>query len=160
MRVRIISGKLRPGTWDAYEAAYKEVMAKSGQVPGLRARWLARDVKDPDAGYWISLWEDEASMRAYEGGDVLKKHDPAEADPLLLGRIHDDALRDALPARDLNKPRASPSRSASSIVPSAPRPVRRSRDAAGRQGRCGDLQALRRSSKRKNAITATTGGTR
>ena len=72
MRVRIIYGKLRPGTWDAYEAAYKEVMAKSGQVPGLRARWLARDVKDPDAGYSISLWEDEASMRAYEGGDVLK----------------------------------------------------------------------------------------
>src|SRR3954464_12452740 len=59
----------RPGNGQTQD---KEVMAKSGQVPGLRARWLARDVKDPDAGYSISLWEDEASMRAYEGGDVLK----------------------------------------------------------------------------------------
>ncbi len=40
MRVRIIYGKLRPGTWDAYEAAYKEVAEQSGQIPGLRARWL------------------------------------------------------------------------------------------------------------------------
>ena len=45
---------------------------QSGQIPGLRARWLARDVDNPDAGYSISLWEDEASMRAYESSDILK----------------------------------------------------------------------------------------
>ncbi len=38
----LIYGKLRPGTWDAYEAAYKEVAEQSGQIPGLRARWLNR----------------------------------------------------------------------------------------------------------------------
>ena len=72
MRVRIIYGKLRPGTWDEYEQAYKDVMAQAGEIPGLRARWLTRDVDSPDAGYSISLWEDEAAMRAYEGGDTLK----------------------------------------------------------------------------------------
>jgi hypothetical protein len=46
-----------------------EVRATS---PVLGARWLTRDVDDPDAGYSISLWEDEASMLAYEGGDLLK----------------------------------------------------------------------------------------
>ena len=35
MRVRIIYGKLRPGAWDGYEAAYKEVMGQAGQIPGL-----------------------------------------------------------------------------------------------------------------------------
>ena len=72
MRVRIIYGRLRPGTWDEYEQAYKEVMSGAGQIPGLRARWLTRDVDDPDAGYSISLWEDEAAMRAYESSDLLK----------------------------------------------------------------------------------------
>lgn len=72
MRVRIIYGRLRPGTWDEYEQAYKEVMSEAGQIPGLRARWLTRDVDDPDAGYSISLWEDEAAMRTYESSDLLK----------------------------------------------------------------------------------------
>ena len=72
MRVRIIYGRLRPGTWDEYEQAYKEVMSEAGQISGLRARWLTRDVDDPDAGYSISLWEDEAAMRAYESSDLLK----------------------------------------------------------------------------------------
>jgi len=72
MRVRIIYGKLRPGTWDEYEQAYKDVMNQAGEIPGLRARWLTRDVDNLDAGYSISLWEDEAAMRAYESGDFLK----------------------------------------------------------------------------------------
>ena len=36
------------------------------------ARWLTRDVENPDAGYSISLWEDEAAMRAYESSNLLK----------------------------------------------------------------------------------------
>ena len=66
------TGKLKPGTWDAYERAYKEVVAKAGKIPGLRGRWLAHADDDPDAGYTISLWEDDAAMRAYESGDVLE----------------------------------------------------------------------------------------
>ena len=36
MMLRIIHGKLNPGTWDSYERAYKDVMAKAGKIPGLR----------------------------------------------------------------------------------------------------------------------------
>jgi hypothetical protein len=53
--VRIIHGKLKPGTWDSYERAYKEAVAKAGKIPGLKGRWLAHADEDPDAGYTISL---------------------------------------------------------------------------------------------------------
>jgi heme-degrading monooxygenase HmoA len=56
MMLRIIHGKLKPGTWDSYERAYKDVMAKAGKIPGLRGRWLAHAVDDPDSGYTMSLW--------------------------------------------------------------------------------------------------------
>jgi heme-degrading monooxygenase HmoA len=72
MMLRIIHGKLKPGTWDSYETAYKEVMAKAGKIQGLRGRWLARAVDDPDAGYTISLWENDATMRSYESSDILQ----------------------------------------------------------------------------------------
>ena len=57
MMLRIIHGKLKPGTWNSYERAYKESMKKAGKIPGLRGRWLAHAVDDPDAGYTMSLWE-------------------------------------------------------------------------------------------------------
>jgi heme-degrading monooxygenase HmoA len=66
MMLGIIHGKLKPETWDSFERAYKDVMAKAGKIPGLRGRWLPHAVDDPDAGYTISLWENEAAMRSYE----------------------------------------------------------------------------------------------
>ena len=72
MMMRIIHGRLTPKTWDAYKQAYRDVMAKVGEIPGLRGRWLTRDLDDPDAGYSISLWENEAAMLAYEGSDALR----------------------------------------------------------------------------------------
>src|SRR5262245_12516556 len=51
----------------------RDVMAKVGKIAGLRGRWLAHAVDDPDAGYTMSLWTDEATMRSYESGDVLQK---------------------------------------------------------------------------------------
>jgi len=87
MRVRIIYGKLKPGTWDAYETAYKEAMQRAGEIPGLRARWLTRDVGDPDSGYSISLWEDEASMKAYESSDILKQQILPKLMPFFSGEF-------------------------------------------------------------------------
>jgi heme-degrading monooxygenase HmoA len=72
MMLRIIHGKLRPGTWDSYERAYKDVMAKTSKIPGLKGRWLAHAVDDPDAGYTISLWENEGAMRTYESSEILQ----------------------------------------------------------------------------------------
>ena len=87
MRVRIIYGKLKPGTRDAYETAYKEAMQRAGEIPGLRARWLTRDVGDPDSGYSISLWEDEASMKAYESSDILKQQILPKLMPFFSGEF-------------------------------------------------------------------------
>ena len=71
MLLRIIHGELKPGTWDAYEKAYIEA-THGVPVEGLHGRYLARDLDNPDAGYSVSIWEDEASMRAYEGSALLK----------------------------------------------------------------------------------------
>jgi heme-degrading monooxygenase HmoA len=73
MMLRIIHGKLKSGTWESYERAYKEATAKAGKIPGLKGRWLAHAVDDPDAGYTMSLWADEAAMRAYESGEALQQ---------------------------------------------------------------------------------------
>jgi heme-degrading monooxygenase HmoA len=73
MMLRIIHGRLRPGTWDSYERAYRDVVAAVGKIPGLKGRWLAHAVDDPDAGYTMSLWESDAAMGAYENGEVLQK---------------------------------------------------------------------------------------
>jgi hypothetical protein len=45
MIMRITRGKLHPGTWSAYEQAYKAtVVAKSPHIEGLRGRWLGQDL--------------------------------------------------------------------------------------------------------------------
>jgi heme-degrading monooxygenase HmoA len=85
MMLRIIHGKLKPGTWDSYERAYKDVMAKAGKIPGLRGRWLAHASDDPDAGYTMSLWENEAAMRAYESSDILQKTILPQLKPFFSG---------------------------------------------------------------------------
>ena len=56
MIMRITWGKLRAGCWQEYEQAYRAAVADKG-VPGLRGRWLAQDVQDPDGGFAVSLWD-------------------------------------------------------------------------------------------------------
>jgi hypothetical protein len=90
MMLRIIHGKLKPGTWDSYERPYEDVMTKAGKITGLRGRWLARAVDDPDAGYTLSLRENESAMRAYE---IFPAEDSAAAaQAVLLGGVCDIAL--------------------------------------------------------------------
>jgi len=71
MYVRASWGKLKPGSWDEYERAYKDAVGAGGSVAGLRGRVLARDLDDPDGGYTISFWDDEESMRAHEDSPQL-----------------------------------------------------------------------------------------
>jgi hypothetical protein len=40
MLLRIIRGKLKPGTWDDFENAYRTAIANAGPIGGLRGRWL------------------------------------------------------------------------------------------------------------------------
>ncbi|MGE3643744.1 MAG: antibiotic biosynthesis monooxygenase [Beijerinckiaceae bacterium] len=93
MYLRIINGKLKPGTWDAFEKAYRDVVGEAGAVPGLRARWLTRDVDNPDAGTTISLWESEAAMDAYENSDVLKNKINATLSPYFAGEYRTSKTR-------------------------------------------------------------------
>jgi len=48
--MRIIWGKIMPGQWDAFEAAFQKALEIRGQVKGLKAQWLLRDQNDPDGG--------------------------------------------------------------------------------------------------------------
>ena len=72
MFTRIVWGKVAAGKWDDYEAAYKTAIEARGRVPGLVVQWLAQDQRDKDAGYSVSVWEDEAAMTAYVGSDMHK----------------------------------------------------------------------------------------
>lgn len=46
-------------------------MAQSTHIEGLRGRWLAQDVRDPDAGYAVSVWDSLEEMQAYEQSDFF-----------------------------------------------------------------------------------------
>jgi heme-degrading monooxygenase HmoA len=65
MQMRIIWGKILPGQWGAFEAAFKKALEIRGEVKGLKGQWLLQDQNDPDAGYAISQWESEEDMRNF-----------------------------------------------------------------------------------------------
>lgn len=85
MFLRIISGKLKPGTWDEFEKAYRKAVADAGTIDGLRGRWLTRDLAEPDSGTTISLWSTESAMEAYENSDLLQKEINARLTPFFSG---------------------------------------------------------------------------
>ena len=69
MHMRIVWGKIVPGKWNEFEAAFKTAMAARGQVKGLVDHWLARDQGDANAGYSITLWETEKDMTSFWDSD-------------------------------------------------------------------------------------------
>lgn len=72
MYLRIIWGRIKEGQWTGFEEAYKKSIEMTRGAPGLKGRWLARDMDDQDAGYSISLWDDEKSMHDYLQGTIFK----------------------------------------------------------------------------------------
>ena len=72
MIMRITWGKLRAGTWQDYEQTYRATMAGKA-IPGLRGRWLAQDVQDPNGGFAVSLWDTLDAMQAYEQSAVFQQ---------------------------------------------------------------------------------------
>ena len=86
MLLRIVRGKLKPGTWVDFEAAYQAAVSKSGAVEGLCGRWLVQDVDDPDSGSTISLWATEEALRAYERSDLLKTEIAGKLAPFFSGQ--------------------------------------------------------------------------
>src|SRR2546428_1594618 len=84
MIMRITWGKLRAGTWQEFEQAYHTTVAgKAG--PGLRGRWLAQDVHDPNGGFAVSLWETLDAMPAYGQSADFKQEIPPTLQPFFAG---------------------------------------------------------------------------
>ena len=73
MHMRIVWGKILPGKWNDFEAAFKTAMAARGNVKGLKDHWLARDQDDANAGYSITLWESESDMRTFWDSNKRKE---------------------------------------------------------------------------------------
>src|SRR5260370_37515327 len=73
MYKRIVWGKVRPGQWEQYEEAYNNVLRPGREnIRGLKGRWLARDIGDPDAGYSVSLWESTEALERYGSSDLFR----------------------------------------------------------------------------------------
>jgi len=70
--LRITRGKIRPGTWDEFEAALHSAHEKVGHVPGMVSRSLVRNVEDPNEGYAISIWENMEAIKSYEQSELSK----------------------------------------------------------------------------------------
>lgn len=91
MFIRISWGRVDPGKWDEYEAAYRDGVAAAGRVNGLKGRIFSRDLDDPDTGYSISLWESAADMEAYEAGaaerDILPRIQPYFGGAFVTNRL-------------------------------------------------------------------------
>lgn len=87
--LRISRGRVRPGTWDQYEAALQRAVEAAGHVPGLVSRSLVRSVSDPDEGYTISVWESQAAVENYENGDLAKVVNPI-VQPFFTGDYRTD----------------------------------------------------------------------
>jgi heme-degrading monooxygenase HmoA len=85
MFMRITWGKLKPGAWNGYEAAYKKVMPKTLEVPGIRGRWLIRDLDEPDAGYSVAMFDSEHDMRAFTENAEIRTAIREALDPFHTG---------------------------------------------------------------------------
>ena len=73
MYMRIVWGKIVPGKWNEFEAAFKASMSVRGEQKGLKNHWLARDQQDPNAGYSITLWNSEAEMKSFWDSEKRKQ---------------------------------------------------------------------------------------
>ena len=72
MFMRISWGKVKDGQWDEYERRYVADTGAGGPRPDKK--WLVRDLDDPNAGYSISLWANEADMRTYASDPDIRKN--------------------------------------------------------------------------------------
>ena len=70
MFVRMVWGKLRPGSWEEYQHHYStRVASNAPTIKGLRQRQLLRSTEDPDEGISLSEWDTLEDLLAYERGE-------------------------------------------------------------------------------------------
>jgi len=86
MYMRVVWGKVRSGQWEQYEEAYKNVLRPGAEnIRGLKGRWLARDLDDPDAGYSVSLWESTDAIKRYKARDFFRHKVMPALQPFFVG---------------------------------------------------------------------------
>ena len=65
--LRIVWGKLRPGSWEEYQLHYTGRVSTSAEsIRGLQGRQLLRSVADPDEGISVSIWDTVDDLLNYE----------------------------------------------------------------------------------------------
>ncbi len=74
--LRITRGRIKPGTWDQFEAALHKAIEDAGHIPGFVSRSLVRDIEDQDQGYAISVWENLKALENYEKSDLARTITP------------------------------------------------------------------------------------
>lgn len=73
MYMRITKGRVKPGCWDSYEAAYQKYIEERPLPDGLLGRFLLRAVTDPELGFSLSLWGSLEAMETYERSDAVRR---------------------------------------------------------------------------------------
>ena len=83
MIVRIVWGRLLPGSWESVEQIFRRFDAAS--TPGLRARLVTQDVNDPESMYAIAFWDDLASVQRWLDSDSYRDGFAHALRPFLAG---------------------------------------------------------------------------
>jgi heme-degrading monooxygenase HmoA len=74
MFARMAWGKVKTGTWEAYERIYhEEILPGTRDVKGLRFRELLRGADDPNEGLSLTLWESREDLDAYEQSSLYQR---------------------------------------------------------------------------------------
>lgn len=68
MLMRITWGRVRPGLWPAFEEEFHRLA--DPESDGLLGNWLARDNRDGDSIYTVTLWRDADAIRAWETSEA------------------------------------------------------------------------------------------
>jgi len=134
MILRLSIGKIKPGTWADFERAYKANVRKTKQrgVKGLVGRWLAEDASDPNSGITVSLWTNEASMRAYENSDFFKKEIVPPLQPFFVNQFT-TTYSEVKVSEDYRAAKAAPAARATGRAAAAKRPAARGAAAGARR---------------------------
>jgi heme-degrading monooxygenase HmoA len=100
MYARITIGRTKRGSWEAFEAAYRQHIDRV-TAKGLRARWLVRSLHDQETFFTVSLWDTLADMESYERSDAVRRHILPHITPHLSGistAHHCEVLADTPPS--------------------------------------------------------------
>lgn len=103
MILRIGRGHIKPGTWNAFEDVYRNLLVDGEQPRGLRERWLVRDVDDEHGGFTVGLWDSSEDLLDWVKSESFAKIQ-AQLKPFFVGdyqvhtceaRLHERLTGDA-----------------------------------------------------------------